>query len=128
MGCPLSTPTPDEVHPILAALSLLEAETGCPVDGEQLASLLHLRGAWGPRWRQRLGSLLRGWEREGRVRRAEAKPWAKRPGGGTGMPAGWSAQAKGRGRGRARRQSSKTAQTLAQNVDAHKGPSSRRAA
>jgi hypothetical protein len=95
MGCPLSTPTLDESRPILAALSLLEAETGCPVDGEQLASLLHLRAAWGPRWRQRLGRLLRQYEREGRVRRVPPRDRRASDPRGTParVPGGWSVDA-----------------------------------
>ena len=101
MGCPSNTPTTDEVRPILAAMSLLEAETGCPVDGEQLASLLHLRGAWGHRWRQRLGSLLRQYAREGRLRRVAPRDRRASDPRGTParVPGGWSVR---------------------QNVDAHK--------
>lgn len=107
--CAPASPWPtwyDESRPILAALSLLEAETGCPVDGEQLASLLHLRGAWGPRWRQRLGRLLRQYEREGRVRRVPPRDRRASDPRGTParVPGGWSVR---------------------QNVDARKGPMGR---
>jgi hypothetical protein len=82
----------DESRPILAALTHLEQRDGLPVDGEQLASMLHLRGAWGPRWRQRLGRLLRQYEREGRVRRvASRRRRASDPRGTPALvPGGWS--------------------------------------
>jgi hypothetical protein len=89
MGCPLSTPTLDESRPILAALTHLEQRDGLPVDGGQLAAFLSLREMWGLRWRQRLGRLLRQYEREGRLRRVAARPLARRPDWGYGVPAGW---------------------------------------
>jgi hypothetical protein len=73
MGCPSNTPGPGEAHPLLAALAHLEAATHAPVDGEQLAALLHLRATWGSRWRKRLGLLLCRYERAGRVRRVAAR-------------------------------------------------------
>lgn len=95
MACPSAcSPCPppawhDESRPLLAGLAYLEQRDGLPVDGEQLAAFLLLRSTWGRRWRQRLGGLLRQWEREGRVRRVAARPRARRPDGGYGVPAGW---------------------------------------
>jgi len=74
--CP-AAPLLDEDRPLLAALARLEAEAGHPVDAHRLGALLHLRSAWGAKWRQRLGRLLRQYEREGRLRRVEALPWRK---------------------------------------------------
>jgi len=88
MACPSNTPDPGEAHPLLAALAHLEAAIHAPVDGEQLAALLHLRSAWGPRWRQRLGLLLCRYERVGRVRRVGARRADGR--GREKRQAGWS--------------------------------------
>lgn len=95
--CP---PRYDESRPILAALTYLEQRDGLPVDGEQLASLLHLRGAWGPRWRQRLGRLLRQYEREGRLRRVPPRDRRASDPRGTParVPGGWSVRTEQGGR------------------------------
>jgi hypothetical protein len=87
--CP---PWYDESRPILAALTYLEQRDGLPVDGGQLAAFLSLREMWGRRWRQRLGKLLRQWEREGRVRRVPPRDRRASDPRGTParVPGGWS--------------------------------------
>lgn len=97
---PRSTPTLDESRPILAALTHLEQRDGLPVDGEALASFLLLRSTWGPRWRQRLGRLLRQYEREGRLRRVPTRDRRASDPRGTParVPGGWSVRTERGGR------------------------------